>query len=638
MLKKIRRQFGWMKDAYGGGYVVGIIAMLLNDVVYIFPPRIAGHLADHIIAQDITFERFLVMLGYLVLLTLLNYITGYLFGYYVFKAGDVSALLIRYRSARKIFSQSAPFFGKNTTGSLMGKLTNDVDAVADMTGYGLMSLSDSILYPLVIVIIMLFTSWKLTIFTLLPFPLLVFATKKAGSFLYPRYFETQKAFDALNDHVLENVSGVRVVRAFNLEDAQTEKADRLSKDLFDKNMKLATASALFTPSSKLVSGLTYLIALILGAYYVHAGSLTVGSLMAFIFYLSMMTWPMMAMGEFMNVGQQGLASMERIREIWAYEEDMKDPDRPLPLDRLGRIEFDHFNFCWPDHEQPVLSDLTFTIEEGMTVGVVGRVGSGKTALLKQFLRFYPQPADGIDIRENEPAYRAMRVNGEPIQRYRRADLRRRIGYVPQQATLFSKTVLENILMGDRREIGRWPLSEDDLAREAAFYHRSIYRLNREMNAREASPKPAPDYDKNALALALDASDFRKDLSALPQGLDTMAGEKGIALSGGQKQRISIARALISDPELLILDDSLSAVDGNTEETVLRELRRLRRGKSTVISAHRLSAVMEADLILVLDEGRIVAQGTHDDLMREGGWYRDQYLKQQLEKGDLRHEA
>ncbi|NLW54325.1 MAG: ABC transporter ATP-binding protein, partial [Clostridiaceae bacterium] len=297
-------------------------------------------------------------------------------------------------------------------------------------------------------------------------------------------------------------------------------------------------------------------------------------------------------------------------------------------------------------KEDVLKDISFTIKEGQTVGIVGRIGSGKTTLLKQILRFYPQKADQANALRAD--LESLLINGKPIYKYRRSDVRSRVGYVPQQTILFSKTIRENILLGDRSLSENWPLNEQDLEKQKELRKLSFREIQQEMKERDAAAvfywdKAGEEEEEEVgdescflecdpiFQLAIDTADFCKDLEILPRGLETMAGEKGIALSGGQKQRIAIARALISDPELLILDDSLSAVDGTTEENILRELRKQRRSRSTIISAHRLSAVMEADLILVLEDGKIAARGTHEELMKEGGWYQVQYLKQQLER-------
>ncbi len=646
MIKKITRQMAWFIQAYKSEYFIGLIAIILSNIAGVAPTRLAGYLADRIILQDISFAVFLNYVSILVGLVVLNFFLNYVWNYYIFKAADVAPLLGRQITARKLFSQSAPFFGRNTTGSLMGKATNDVDFMADMAGYGVMTMFDSSLYPATILFFMLGISWKLTLVTILPLPLLLFASKKIGAHLYEEFDDAQRAFDAMNDHVLENVSGVRIVRAYRLEAAQTERVDELAEEMYRKNMRVAGWSALFMPASRLVSGMTYVIAIALGAALIRNGEITLGALISFVFFLGMMTWPMISMGEFINVSQQGSAAMERLQEVWDYPEDMADAANTQVLEKIGDIEFRNFSFAWPDLKEDVLKDISFTIKEGQTVGIVGRIGSGKTTLLKQILRFYPQKADQANALKAD--LESLLINGKPIYKYRRSDVRSRVGYVPQQTILFSKTIRENILLGDRSLSENWPLNEQDLEKEKELRKLSFREIQQEMKERDAAAvfywdKAGEEEEEEVgdescflecdpiFQLAIDTADFCKDLEILPRGLETMAGEKGIALSGGQKQRIAIARALISDPELLILDDSLSAVDGTTEENILRELRKQRRGRSTIISAHRLSSVMEADLILVLEDGKIAARGTHEELMKEGGWYQVQYLKQQLER-------
>lgn len=648
MIKKIIRQMAWFVDAYKTEYLISLIAIILSNIAGVAPTRLAGYLADRIILQDVSFNVFLNYIFLLLGLVVLNFFLNYVWNYYIFKGSDVAPLLGRQITARKLFSQSAPFFSRNTTGSLMGKATNDVNFIADMAGYGVMTMFDSSLYPATILVFMLSISWKLTLATIIPLPLLLFASKKIGAHLYEEFDDAQRAFDAMNDHVLENVSGVRIVRAYRLEAAQTERVDELAEEMYRKNMRVASWSALFQPSSRLVSGMTYVIAIALGAGLVRSGEITLGSLISFVFFLGMMTWPMISMGEFINVSQQGSAAMERLQAIWDYPEDMVDAKNSLPLEKIGDIEFENFSFAWPDAKQDVLQDISFTIKEGQTLGIVGRIGSGKTTLLKQILRFYPQKADQPNALSKD--LNSLRLNGQPIQKYRRSDIRNRIGYVSQQTILFSKTIRENILMGDRSKPANWPLDKEDLEQEKQLRKLNFRAVNQIMKKRNQDPatvfywdqaekpedqtqsEPAFSESDPALQQAIDTADFRKDLEVLPRGLETMAGEKGIALSGGQKQRIAIARALISEPEVLILDDSLSAVDGSTEENILRELRLRRQGKSTIISAHRLSAVMEADLILVMEDGKIAARGQHEQLMEQAGWYRTQYLKQQLEQG------
>ena len=638
MLKNLKRQFQWLIDKYSKEYLIATVMITLSYGIAVAPPWFAGFIADRIIADELTITSLLVYVAMLLVLTALYYVTGFLWSYYLIKAFDVSELVARQKTIKKILNQNAPFFLTHSTGSLMGKSTNDVSSIGEMASFGIMLLFDATLYQISIICIMAISgSWLLTLLTVLPYPLLILSSKLIGKKLYHEYDLAQQAFDEMNDRVLENVQGVRVVRAFVLEEQEMETFEGRADQLYRQNLKVARLDALFVPASRFVQGTSFVIAMILGANLVKTGAITIGQLMTHVFYLGMLSWPMIAMGEFINTSQSGSASMERIQEIWDWREEISDPPDAIICEEIGDITFDRFSFSWPGEKKPILEDISFTVKQGMTLGVVGRVGSGKTALLKQILRFYPQEGDLTSTVQDcalpAPAER-LRLNDLPIRLYDRRSIRRRIGYVPQESTLFSLTVLENILLGADLNREGWPLSEEEQTSEQAFWKKSYREIVKTVEGRKnkkGEPLPIP---QETLDRAIATADFEKDIEFLPEGLDTLTGEQGIALSGGQKQRISIARALLANPEVLILDDCLSAVDAITEKNVLAALASERAGKTTLVSSHRLSAIRDADLIIVLENGCIVARGTHEELMAAGGWYREQYEKQQLEETTL----
>jgi len=333
----------------------------------------------------------------------------------------------------------------------------------------------------------------------------------------------------------------------------------------------------FEPAVKILVGLSYMIGLVYGAVLVYRSEITLGELVSFNMYLGMLIWPMLAIGELINIMQRGNASLDRINETLGAQADVADAADLTHVEVPAGIVFDKVTFRYPSSAIDNLIDVSFTLGRGQTLGIVGRTGSGKTTVLRQLLREYP-------LGKGE-----VLVGGAPLGEVALDQIRGWIGYVPQQPVLFSRTIRENIRFGNA-----------DLA-----------------------------FDEDRLNRALELASFRKDVAFLPDGLETLVGEKGVALSGGQKQRVSIARAVIADPEILMLDDALSAVDAKTEVEILEGVRRERAGKTTIITTHRLSAVQHADWIIVLDEGRVVEEGTHHQLLERGGWYKEQYDRQQL---------
>ncbi|MDR6124678.1 ATP-binding cassette subfamily B multidrug efflux pump [Bacillus sp. SLBN-46] len=573
----VLKKLSWFFKENWKRYVVAVTLLILVGILDVIPPKIIGMAIDDIHIGVMNKEKIVHYLSILLIIMVSSYAITYIWMYQLFGGAFLVERKLRSRFMNHLLKMTPAFYEQNRTGDLMARATNDLKAISITAGFGILTLVDSSVWMLTLLITMgVMISWKLTLAAIIPLPIMALLMKMYGKRLHTRFMEAQDSFGELNDSVLESIAGVRVIRAYVQEKADCERFHQLTEDVYEKNIRVAKIDSLFDPTIKVLVGISYLIGLGYGAYLVFHQAITLGNLVSFNVYLGMLIWPMFAIGELINVMQRGNASLDRVNETLSYKEDVENPVKAVEVSEPSRIDYKEVTFRYPSSKENNLINVNVQLFQGQTLGIVGKTGSGKTTFIKQLLRQYPLGSGELSI--SDISLEQQTLN----------QIRHWIGYVPQDHVLFSKSVRENILFGRR----------------------------------EASEKD--------LETAIDLAAFRKDLDMLPEGLNTLVGEKGVALSGGQKQRISIARALIRNPEILILDDSLSAVDAKTEKRIIENIRKVRQEKTTIITTHRMSAVQHADHILVLDEGRIIEEGTHEQLLEKDGWYKEQFLRQQIE--------
>ena len=560
-------------------YLVGIVALVLVSVLNLIPPMVMGRVIDAITSGRLTQDELLRHLFYLLLAAFGMYYLRYVWRMYILGTSYRLGQIMRSRLFEHFTRMSPAFYQNYRTGDLMAHATNDINALTRLAGGGVMSAVDASITALVTLLTMLFSiSWQMTLVAILPLPFMAYATSRLGRKTHKAFGESQAAFSELNNKVQESVSGIKVTKSFGYQSDELASFQEVNDLTFQKNLQTMKYDSLFDPMVLLFVGSSYALTLLVGAFMVQAGQVTVGNLVTFISYLDMLVWPLMAIGFLFNITQRGKVSYQRIESLLSQESPVKDPESPLEGIENGRLDYAIDRFAFEDEE--TLRDIHFSLEKGQTLGLVGQTGSGKTALIKLLLREY-------DVDQG-----AIYLNGHDIRDYRLADLRSLMGYVPQDQFLFASSILENICFGN------------------------------------------PDLPFSAVEEATKLAQVYQDIQDMPEGFDTVIGEKGVSLSGGQKQRLAMSRAMILNPDILILDDSLSAVDAKTEFAIIDNLKETRKDKTTIITAHRLSAVVHADLILVMQDGRIIERGRHEDLLALDGWYAQTYQSQQLEmKGE-----
>lgn len=569
------RKLGWFLKLEKRRYIIGILALSLVSVFNLIPPKVIGNIVDKIEAGNLTNSQLFINIIYLVLAAFIMYGLRYVWRVYIFGAAYNLGRILRFRLFQHFTKMSPSFYQKYRTGDLMAHATNDVNAVVMVAGGGVMSAVDASITALVTLFTMVFLiSAKLTLIAVIPLPFLAYATNKLGEKNHQSFKEAQESFSDLNNKVQESVSGIRVTKSFGYGNDEINSFGETNKKVFSKNIIASKYNALFDPMVLIFVGLSYTLTLIFGGIFISRGEISVGNLVTFVTYLDMLVWPLQAIGWLFNIGQRGDVSYTRIEKLLAEENDVVEKENTIPAHN-GRLEYNINSFSYVGEE--TLSDIKFAIDKGQTLGIVGVTGSGKTTLLKLLLREY-------DVEDG-----SINLNNHNIKDYKLNDLRSLIGYVPQDQVLFAMSIKENIRFADTKYKDK---QVEDITKVCGIYD---------------------------------------DIVNMTDGFDTIIGERGVSLSGGQKQRMAMSRALIMNPEILILDDSLSAVDAKTEHLILENLKEERSGKTTIITAHRLSAIVHADLIIVMDNGKIIERGTHDQLIAQDGWYKETYNTQQLEE-------
>ena len=574
----IFRKLAWFFKEEKKSYFIGVLTLVILAFIQLFPPKIIGIIVDSIADKTLTAKSLVGWLSILVLSAVLVYSFRYVWRKHIWGGAARLEKLMRKKLFHHFTKMDQNFYQKYRTGDLMAHATNDINAIQNVAGAGVLTFADAFISGVTTVIaMMIFVDPRLTLIALLPFPLLAYFSSKLGDKMHEAFKDSQAAFSKLNDKTQESITGIKVIKTFGQEKEDIEDFQKNIDHSIRMNNKVNNLDAMFDPLITLVIGMSYVISIILGGYLIVQGEISIGQLVTFFNYIGMLVWPMFAIGRFFNVIQRGNASYDRVFDLMKEESHIKEMKTGINQLAKGDIDYSISSFKYNESKDNTLEDIHFSLKEGHTLGVVGKTGSGKTTILKLIMREYDDYEGSISI------------NNHRLQEYTLDGLLHSIGYVPQDHFLFSMTVRDNIRFG------------------------------------------VPDASKDDVKKIAKQAVVHQDILGFSEGYDTMVGERGVSLSGGQKQRISIARALLVQPELLILDDALSAVDAKTEEAILKNLREERANKTTIISTHRLSSVKHANEIIVMDAGKIVERGNHDELIALNGWYKKMFDYQQLEQ-------
>lgn len=570
-IRKYLKQYIW-------SYLLGIVGITLVNVALVYLPRLIGDTTDGLANGSYQMEDLWRTALFALIIGLCVFAGRMMWRYFFLGTSRKIEYNIRGDLFAHLETLSLRFYNENKSGDLMAYAVNDLNAIRNTLANGLITALDAVtMLTLVLYQMFVNVDISLTLLALIPMPLIAFVSVKMRRLIHVKFREKQESYANLTDQVQESVSGIRVIKSFVQEGKEAEAFRQKAQDNYQKNMTLTRIMAILEPAIGVITGVSTLITLLYGGYLTMVNQISLGDFIAFIQYLLMLAGPLSGMGRCINTFSQGNASLARLESVLYAKPDVYDLPTADPKAQVqGRIEYRDLTFRYPNSREDALKDINVCIEKGQTIGIIGRTGSGKTSFVSLLLRLY-------NTKRGE-----LIIDGRDILDYPLDKLRQSIGYVPQDNFLFSDTIANNIRFGRR----------------------------------DASMEQVEEAAKMA--------DVHENIIAFPEGYETMVGERGVTLSGGQKQRVSIARALIKDPPILILDDAVSAVDTETEEHILRELKKARQGKTTIIIAHRISTIQHADQIFVIDNGEIVQRGQHEKLSQDEGIYRTIYEKQLLE--------
>lgn len=573
----IFRKLGWFFKQEKKSYGIGVFFLILVAIFQIVPPKIIGNIVDSMSRNELTVRKLAIWVGILIFVAVGQYLFRYIWRTNIWGSAARLEKILRTRLFKHFMQMDQSFFQQNRTGDLMAHATNDLTAIQQVAGAGILTFADSIITGgTTIIAMVVLIDWRLTILAIIPLPLLAVMARFLGTKIHTAFATSQAAFSTLNNKTQESVSGIKVIKTLGQEQEDINDFEGKVQETIKINRRVNFLDALFDPITSLIIGLSYVFTIILGGYYVTNDVISIGQLISFISYIALLVWPMFAIGRLFNVIERGNASYDRVQILLNQTSGIIDTKQGLAKSPTGPFDFDIHHFNYPDDNRVSLRDVKFHIGSGQTLGIVGKTGAGKSTIMKLILREF-------DVYKG-----TISVNNSDIKKYALDAYLKSIGYVPQESFLFSTTIFDNIRFANM------------------------------------------DLTKEDVEMAAFDADLDTDIIDLPQQYETAVGEQGISLSGGQKQRLAIARALVINPELLILDDALSAVDARTESIILSRLKEKRQNKTTIISASRMSSVMDADEIIVIDKGTIVERGQHETLMALRGWYYQMTTKQQLE--------